>query len=409
MESQWKTGPASSQAGASTDPCFQSDHRKFYLVFSQDTTNQNSEPNPATIPGTRMSLEKFDIQSTLANTETFCFERDGLGFEAKRLKAGGSFGVVQVTLRCHDQSVSVLPTRGMGIWEAQRQGVRFGWKSPVAGPIHPAWVPWTDPSGLGWLEGFDEMMVRCGLSNNGAPEFDAQGKMIWPLHGRIANLPAMATEVVLDPESDRIEIRGTVSETRFLFHHWQLETAISLSKDSPEIQIEDRVTNQSSQPGSMQLLYHCNFGPPLLQDRAQLLANVKKCVPRDPRAAEGWEHWNQIGPPEPGFREQVYFLEIEPDQNGWSSVVLTEPKRQLAAAVRYDAATLPCFTFWKNTAAPQDGYVVGLEPGTNFPNPRLVEAEAGRVVWLEGGESFHAKLAIGMYVGQAEVERLKLD
>jgi hypothetical protein len=353
-----------------------------------------------------MSLEKFDIQSTLADADTFCFERDGLGFEAKRLRHGSSAGVVQVTLRCDDKSVSVLPTRGMGIRDAKRQGIRFGWNSPVAGPIHPVWVPWSDPSGLGWLEGFDELMVRCGLSNNGAPEFDERGKMIWPLHGRIANLPAISTEVIVDTLAGRIEIRGGVSETRFLFHHWRLETVIALSTDSEEILIEDRVTNQSGQPGSMQLLYHCNFGPPVLQNRARLFANVKQIVPRDSRAAEGLEHWDQIGPPEPGFREQVYFLEIEPDQEGWSSVVLAEPERQLAASVRYDAATLPCFTFWKNTAAQQDGYVVGLEPGTNFPNPRSVEAEAGRVVWLEGGESFQTQLAIGMYVGQAEVQRL---
>ena len=38
---------------------------------------------------------------------------------------------------------------------------------------------------------------------------------------------------------------------------------------------------------------------------------------------------------------------------------------------------LPCFTLWKNTAAEADGYVTGLEPGTNFPNLRSFERFVG--------------------------------
>jgi len=355
-----------------------------------------------------MSLEKFDLHSILADTDRFDYQQAGLGFDAEVLKQGLSCGVTRVTLKCHDLQVAVLPTRGMGIWDAHRRGVRFGWDSPVSGPVHPAFVPLTEPSGLGWLDGFDELMVRCGLSNNGAPQFDPQGKLIWPLHGRIANLPSKDVEVAIDHQAGRIQISGAVQETRFLFHHWQLETTLSLCVDSPEIQITDRVTNLSSQPGSIQILYHCNFGLPLLKEAAQVFARVKDIQPRDNRAAAGLADWSLIGPPSPGFQEQVYFLEIEPDREGWSRVVLADANRELAASVRYDAATLPCFTLWKNSGGVQDGYVVGLEPGTNFPNPRIVEEEAGRVVWLEGGESVQTRLAIGLHLGQAEIEPLLL-
>ena len=36
-----------------------------------------------------------------------------------------------------------------------------------------------EPSGLGWLDGFDELLVRCGLESNGAPEFDADGRVVY--------------------------------------------------------------------------------------------------------------------------------------------------------------------------------------------------------------------------------------
>ena len=70
----------------------------------------------------------------------------------------------------------VIPTRGMGIWRASCGNMQLGWKSPAKGPVHPAMVPLWRGDGLGWLMGFDELLVRCGLESNGAPEFAAKGR-----------------------------------------------------------------------------------------------------------------------------------------------------------------------------------------------------------------------------------------
>ena len=40
-------------------------------------------------------------------------------------------------------------------------------------------------------------------------------------------------------------------------------------------------------------------------------------------------------------------------------------------------------SFWKNTTALEDGFVTGIEPGTNYPNPRSYEGEQGRVIKLD--------------------------
>ena len=57
------------------------------------------------------------------------------------------------------------------------------------------WVPLTEPSGLGWLSGFDELMVRCGLESNGAPDFDDSGQMLpggedanWTLDAKVSTM-----------------------------------------------------------------------------------------------------------------------------------------------------------------------------------------------------------------------------
>ena len=55
--------------------------------------------------------------------------------------------------------------------------------------------------------------------------------------------------------------------------------------------------------------------------------------------------------------------------------------------MRYSTKQLPYFTLWKNTPLAADGFVTGLEPGTNFPNPRSFEGEQNRVVKLKPGET----------------------
>src|SRR5437667_11984887 len=78
----------------------------------------------------------------------------------KRTWSGGlSDGVVGIDIDNGAMTLQVLPTRGMGIhavyMNRDRELPRIGWKSPIRGPVHPAFVDLGEPSGLGWLDGFD--------------------------------------------------------------------------------------------------------------------------------------------------------------------------------------------------------------------------------------------------------------
>ena len=60
---------------------------------------------------------------------------------------------------------------------------------------------------------------------------------------------------------------------------------------------------------------------------------------------------------------------------------------------------------WKNTAAEQDGYVVGLEPATNLPNQRTFETNQGRVVTLAPGEMKTFRVDLHLLVGSDAVKQ----
>ena len=77
----------------------------------------------------------------------------------RTLRGGRREGVDVVEVDNGRLRFVAMPTRGMGIWRASCGDVQLGWKSPVKGPVHPAFVPLWEASGIGWLDGFDELLV----------------------------------------------------------------------------------------------------------------------------------------------------------------------------------------------------------------------------------------------------------
>ncbi len=321
----------------------------------------------------------------------------------RTLRGGRREGVDMVEIDNGAFRFAVVPTRGMGLWRGWLGETEIGWQSPVNGPVHPCYVPLTEPSGLGWLEGFDELLCRCGLVSNGAPEFGPGGAYQYPLHGRIANLPAHRVTLTIDDATGEMSLSGVVDETRFLFQKLRLTATYKTKPGQSGLVLVDEVTNLSGEPAEMQLLYHINFGPPLLDAGAKLVAPVKTLVPRDARAAEGTRAWDTYPAEEAGFTEQVYFFELVADAGGQTRVLLKNAHSTGGASLRYSTEHLPCFTLWKNTPLAADGYVTGLEPGTNFPNPRSFEGQQGRFVSLAPGETAKFEIELEIHGDEAAV------
>ncbi len=319
---------------------------------------------------------------------------DGVNISATTHTGGVSQGVTTVRVDNGDLSFVVTPTRGMGLAKAWLGDLELGWKSPVRGPVHPAFVPVSEPSGLGWLDGFDELLVRCGLESNGAPGFHENGQLKHPLHGRIANRPAHKVEAAFDEDTGDITITGIVEETRFLFYNLRLTSTLRTRVGETAIHVHDTVENLSAGDAEFQMLYHINFGRPLLDKDSQFIAPVEKLTPRNAHAAEGLAGWNSYAAPQAGFVEQVYLMQLHSDEHGDTQSLLKNAAGSQGISIHCNTKQLPYFILWKNTAAEADGYVTGLEPATNFPNSRDFEGEQGRVVKLAGGASHTMQLTI---------------
>ncbi|MBM4072866.1 MAG: DUF4432 family protein [Planctomycetes bacterium] len=306
---------------------------------------------------------------------------------------------------------AVLPTRGMGLWQGHYRGNFLGWRAPVHGPVHPAFVNQAGRGGLGWLAGFDEWLCRCGLASNGPPGEDAytdragrSRKDILTLHGRIANTPAHHVEVRVNLDAPyEIMVVGQVEESMLFSPRLLLTATYSTIPGSNRVVIHDVIENRGGEPAEAQMLYHCNMGPPFLEGGSRIVAPLRELAPINARAAEGMDTVDTYAAPVAGFPEQVYCYDLAADAHGKTLAMLYNRAADHGLVVRHNRNELPCFTVWKSTGALEDGYVTGLEPATNFPNFRTFERQHGRVLHLPPGGKWQCTWSMEVHDSAAGV------
>ncbi|MBM3995534.1 MAG: DUF4432 family protein [Planctomycetes bacterium] len=313
--------------------------------------------------------------------------------ELKTLRGGKQEGVRLLTIDNGKMKIVLIPTRGMGILDVAMGDLKLGWKSPVTEVVHPKHINLQMRGGLGWLDGFNEWLARCGLENTGQGGKDEiinnvgdKATVDLTLHGKIANIPASEVEVIVQTQKPfRITVRGIVHEKMLFGPKLELVTEVSTTPGSSRFRIEDTVLNAGSQPQEFQVLYHYNFGKPLLGAGAKLHVPVERVTPYNANAAKDVATWNTFAGPKPGYVEQVYLMHPLADEEGDVRVLLHNEAGSRGMTLKYAKKELPYLTLWKNTGADEDGYVIGIEPGVSFPNSRQVERKAGRVPKLAGG------------------------
>jgi hypothetical protein len=316
------------------------------------------------------------------------------------LRGGLQEGVQVIEVHNGRLSFAVLPTRGMGIWKGHCGKVQLSWNSPVKDPVNPMFINEQDRGGLGWLKGFNEWFVRCGLNSMGAPGMDTvldysgnPYQVPLTLHGKIANIPARS--VAVEVTDAYISVRGEVDETMMFGPALRLNTEIRTDFASGAMTVTDTVTNLGDNPVEHQMLYHINYGAPLLEKGSRMVAPFQQVAPRDPRSTEGIKTHDRYGASEVGFVEQAYLYELAGKRGSRETLaLLRNAAGDQASLLRFSLKDFPCFTLWKNTAGNADGYVTGLEPATSYPNVRRFEREQGRVITLTGGQSRTTKITI---------------
>lgn len=329
------------------------------------------------------------------------------GIRASKLAGGKAEGV-----RCLDVktgsglSFAVVPDRCLDLAWTDYRGFALGYMSCV-GMVGSGYFQLDGEAGF-LKNFFAGLMTTCGLSNIGVPCFD-DGEPLG-LHGVIGNTPAEDVSVSQSWQADDFVMRisGTVRQSRFKGEHLVLRRTISTELGSSQIRLNDTVTNEGFTSRPFALLYHINFGYPIVSESTRLYTPETTITPRTDEAKGGLESYDRFQGPTEGYREQVFYHELEAAADGTAYACLFNPMLAgdgLGAVVRYNVNQLPILTEWKEMG--QGAYAVGLEPCTAHLEGRDRLREEGKLEQLEPGEERSFDLEISVVDGADALQQLR--
>lgn len=192
--------------------------------------------------------------------------------------------------------VDILPDTGLDIGQVRYKGTNMTFIAKN-GYDNPAL---TIPYEMEFLNTFPGgMLYTCGLRTTGGAHRD--GSEWQPQHGRIHALAA--EHISTDVENDTVVIRGTLRETALFGHALEMKRTVRIPIFGADISISDEITNLGFKDEEYALLYHCNFGYPLVSEKARLeLPADRKTTPPDPlcRGRHGQSHHLRRPRPRPG-------------------------------------------------------------------------------------------------------------
>ncbi|MEI6101060.1 MAG: aldose 1-epimerase family protein [Eubacteriales bacterium] len=296
---------------------------------------------------------------------------------------------------------TVVPSRCLDIGWAEYKGMPLALMSK-SGMTNPAFF---EKDGLSFLRNFFcGLMTTCGLTYFGAPCVDEGEKL--GLHGRVGNIPAQDVSVQKEWEGDDyvIRIRGRVQQSSIFFENLVLTREIVVRMGGKTIQVHDRVENCGFTEQPFMLMYHCNFGYPLVSEDTTLHTSKTTVTTRDAEAEQGLGAYASFQTPVPGFAEQVFYHDMQPAADGSIYACLFNNKLGLGAYVKSNKNQLNYLVEWKMMGA--GDYVVGLEPATWKPEGRAEARRRGELLFIQPGEIKEFNVEFGILESLEEIKNI---
>lgn len=239
----------------------------------------------------------------------------------------------------------VLADRGFDIGPTEYRGTPISWRSPISDGR-----PLSSPAGNDWLARFTGgLLVTCGLRTVGA----VTGL---PLHGDISHRPASHVRSAPTRGRALVELAADIDDESIFGAGLRVERSISSGRaPSGEawIEVEDCIVNTSSLSADVRVLYHLNFGAPVILPGTKVTTDARRTFPRDGDS----ERFSAsvLPPPADELVEAVYLHERA------SHADLQTPDGH-SVAIEWSADTLPYLHQW---VLPTRGrWALGIEPAT---------------------------------------------
>lgn len=272
---------------------------------------------------------------------------------------------------------TVLADRGMDIAFAEYGAVPFGWMSD-AGIAAPEYH---ERGGRNFNRTFSGgLLTTCGLTQAGEPGID-EGEELG-LHGRISHTPAEGAHAESGWENGDYVTRvtGIMRERNHGQYCLTMKRCIETAMSKPEIRVTDLVTNTGFTKAPLMLIYHVNFGFPLVDEHTRLFSDALSVVPVH-GADRAYGDMRLLGPDED---KRMHLLHME--RGSAVEAGLFNPEINMGACVRFSTGQLPFCMEWRLL---RYGYnVLAIEPANCYAwKGRAQARKDGDLPFILPGES----------------------
>lgn len=303
--------------------------------------------------------------------------------------------------------MTVILDRAMDISSFSYKNIPIAWRSATK----EASAIYYESKGLEWLRTFfGGLLTTCGLTYFGSPTTDNGEEL--GLHGRISNLPAsnVLSDYKWENDDCVMWVEGKVREVKVLFEKLELQRKITTFMSQPKVVIEDTVENIGFKKSPLMILYHMNFGFPLLDSTTELIVpKSTKTTPFSEEAKKNVESFSKFYEPVNDFEEHVFYHEIKEDKDGNCNVALINKEfnngNGLGVAIKFNKNNLPYLVQWKYAGSGE--YVCGIEPANSLLGGRNVEIKNKNVRFINPGEKINFKIEVNVLSSIKEIEDFK--
>ena len=286
--------------------------------------------------------------------------------------------------------ITCIEDQCLNIYDFSYKGINFAFQSKNGLVSNRYFNGGTNEFSFYWPAG---MLYTCGLTNVG-PGVTENG-IYHAEHGRIGMMPA--ENVIMEYVDDEVVISGIMRDSFLCGHNLELKRTIRFPRKGKEITIQDTVTNLEGVPTEFMLLYHCNFGYPLLEPGARI---IKKKGDIYNNIGNGIhpETCFQVTEPRNDKEEEVYCHTNTPDEAGFGIAAIINDQKQIAGYVKYKMDTLPYLIEWKNMC--NHDYCIGLEPSNSYIKGRTEERKHGTLPIIGPYETRVFEVSLGVLDGK---------
>jgi hypothetical protein len=296
--------------------------------------------------------------------------------------------------------ITILPGRAMDIAYATYKGIPLAWISKAG--LSSSY--YYEEKGLGWLRNFHGgLLTTCGLTYAGAPCED-EGESLG-LHGRISNIEAdeVCTSGEWVKDDYVMKVSGKVTQATVFGENLQLRRTIRMKMGENKIYINDEIENLGFAEQPFMIIYHMNFGFPLVDKDSKFFINSSHTKGATEYADKCIESNKIMTEPVQGIEEAVFYHNCVGDLKNNGHCCIINENLNLAVALSFNIDELDRLSQWKMMG--QGEYVLGMEPCNCQTLGRVKEKQDGTLKFIKPGETKHINIVVDIIDGKDLIDK----